>query len=390
MRPGTPGFIGERLREAREARGLTQISLSEILGVSNRAISQYENGTDSPHPEIMQKIPGVLNMPFQFFFRPIADHEIGNSTIFYRSMSSATAMARSRAERKFGWIKKVVDYLQDFVELPRVKFPNFNYPNDPLSISREDIEIAASELRKYWGLGDGPISNVVYLLENNGVVLSRISLYAETLDAFSNWREYNDRPYIVLGSDKMSAARSRFDAAHELGHMVLHRHAGDVVLRNTPKFKEMELQANRFASALLLPSTSFANDFIVPTLDALLTLKSKWNVSIAAMLIRARDLDLINPEQESRLWRYYARRGYKKREPLDDQVSIEEPELLRQSITLLIEDKIQTPAQILSELQLGLFDIEEFAGLSSGYLSDRPVVRRLLDSKVIPFRKPEK
>jgi transcriptional regulator with XRE-family HTH domain len=70
MRPGTPQFIGERLREAREARCLTQITLSEMLGVSNRAVSQYEKGTASPHPDIMAKIPKILNFPPQFFFTP--------------------------------------------------------------------------------------------------------------------------------------------------------------------------------------------------------------------------------------------------------------------------------------------------------------------------------
>lgn len=388
MRPGTPGFVGERLREAREARGLTQISLGEMLGVTNRAISQYENGTGSPHPEIMQKIPEVLNIPLQFFLTPITEEETTNGPIFYRSMSSATATARTRAERKFGWLKRIVDFLQDFVEFPKVNFPDYNFSNDPLKITKRDIEESASELRKYWGLGDGPISNVVYLLENNGAIVSRINLYADTLDAFSNWRYVENRPYIILGSDKESAARSRFDAAHELGHIILHRHIDSGILRNSPKFKEIELQAAKFAGAFLLPSTSFADDFLTPTLDALLVLKSKWNVSIGAMLVRAQELNLINSERASRLWRYYARRGYKKGEPLDDKVKPEEPELLRQALTVIIENKIQTKAQVISRLCLGQLDIEELTGLTPGYLSDKPKVKTL--PKVVPFRKPDK
>ena len=75
MRLGTPQFIGERLREAREARGMTQITLGELLGITNRAISQYEKGLASPHPEVMKNIPDKLNLPAQFFFTPLPPQE---------------------------------------------------------------------------------------------------------------------------------------------------------------------------------------------------------------------------------------------------------------------------------------------------------------------------
>lgn len=385
MRAGTAGFIGQRLRDAREARGLTQISLSEMLGISNRAVSQYEKDLGSPHPDIMQKIPNILNIPLSYFLTPINANEDINNTVFYRSMASATVMARARGENKYKWLMMIANYLKEYIEFPKLSFPNFHFPNDPLEITQDDIEESASRLRKFWGLGDGPISNVTYLLENNGAFVSRMSLGADTLDAFSNWNDYDDRPYIILSPDKWSAARSRLDAAHELGHMILHRNVSKDILRNTPKFKVMETQAFKFAGAFLLPAMSFSEDFIIPTLDSLITLKNKLNVSIGAMLMRAKDLELIDSEQSSRLWRYYARRGYKTKEPLDDIIEPEKPELLKQAMMVLVENNIQSRAQILSQVSLNEMDIEEITSLPSGFFDCTPRVKTL--SNVIPINK---
>jgi Zn-dependent peptidase ImmA (M78 family) len=137
-------------------------------------------------------------------------------------------------------------------------------------------------------MGDGPIGNMVYLLENKGCIVSRVLLDADNLDAFSQWRFQEGRPYVVLGADKEAAARSRFDAAHELGHLVLHPNLDSVVLRKTAEFALLEAQAHKFAGAFLLPEARFCSEFRVPTLDALRMMKQKWKVSIGSMLMRAR------------------------------------------------------------------------------------------------------
>src|SRR5215212_8094956 len=111
MRPGTPGFVGARLREGREARGLTATALSEILDVTRQSVSQYENEQQTPRPEVMQKIEQVLNLPPAFFSRPVVG-EPGERKIFYRSMSSATKHARARMDRRYDWLREITDYLQ--------------------------------------------------------------------------------------------------------------------------------------------------------------------------------------------------------------------------------------------------------------------------------------
>jgi Zn-dependent peptidase ImmA (M78 family)/transcriptional regulator with XRE-family HTH domain len=372
MRLGTPQFIGERLREAREARGMTQITLGELLGVSNRAISQYEKGVVSPHPEVMKNIPDKLNLPAQFFFTPLPPEE-QETTLFWRSQASTTVAARVRSKWKYQWLKeKITGYLNRFVEFPSVNFPDLQCPKDPFKIQEQDIEIVASSLRKFWGLGDGIISNTIYLLENNGAIVTKMHIGVETIDAFSNWRLLEDRPYIILGLDKGSASRSRLDVAHELGHMVLHRNIDKDDFKKPHIFKLVEEQAFKFAGAFLMPSYSFASDFSGPSLSALQSLKLRWKVAMSAMLIRARDLRLISEDQENNLWRSYGRKGYRRREPLDDEIPQEDPAILQQTFRMLIENNIQTKEQICSSIPLSQTDIEELVCLPKEFLSNKP------------------
>ncbi len=374
MRPGTPGFVGARLREGREARGLTAIALSEILGVSRQAVSQYENGQQTPRPEVMLKIEQVLGLPPDFFSRPVADLP-QERRIFYRSMSSATKAARIRVERRYDWLSSIADYLQRYVTFPPVSFPRFDVADDPRELSWENIEALASDTREFWGMGEGPISNVVWLLENNGAVVARGAMGADKLDAFSEWYEWHERqhtPYVFLGADKTSGPRSRYDAAHELGHLVLHRHISRKHITHQPTFKLIEDQAHRFGSAFLLPASAFASDLPAPSLDAFRALKPTWNVSIAMMVYRAAELDLISDEHAQRLWRNRARRRWAHKEPLDDRLPIEKPRLLRRVFELLVNEGVQSRAQIRAALPYAQNDIEELAGLPPGFLEDRP------------------
>ena len=309
MKRGTPGFVGPRLREAREVRGLTAVALSEMIGVSPQAISQYESSKSSPSPEVLHGIAVTVNLPEHFFLRPARHYEGG--TIFYRSMSSATKSARARAERRFAWLRDIVRYLSEYVELPESNFPNLNLPADPLHLSDEEIEDAATEVRHYWGLRDGPIANMVLLLENQGAVIARDQLGADTLDGLSEFVADDQRPYIIVGTDKGSPARWRFDAAHELAHVVLHAGVDTNRFSRPEHFKRIEEQAHRFAGAFLLPAAPFGEDLFAANLDALQAIKPKWKTSIGMMITRARQLGFISDDATKRLWINASRRGWR-------------------------------------------------------------------------------
>jgi Zn-dependent peptidase ImmA (M78 family)/DNA-binding XRE family transcriptional regulator len=376
MRSGTPGFSGSRLREAREARSLSAISLSEVANVSAQAIYQYENNRRSPSQDVLDRIAAATNLPPTFFL--LSDREESNAPIFYRSMSTATKGARNRAQHRFAWLQDIVDYLTEFVALPEVNFPTFELPSDPMLLSDSEIEQAAEETRRYWRMGDGPIANMVLLLENQGAIIARDRLGADTLDGLSQVDAREGRPSVVIGTDKGSPARWRFDAAHELAHIVLHSHVSRETLNRLEMHKKIEEQAHRYARAFLLPLAPFGDDLFGVSLDAFRSLKPKWNVSIAAMIFRARDARLLSEETERKLRIGISRHKWGVKEPYDDTTEIEEPRLLRRSFELILAHD-QTPTDITARICLAEPDIEALSGLPSDYLANYSRVALLPD-----------
>lgn len=346
MKTGIPGFYGARLRQAREAMGLSVTSLASLVGVSKQAISQYERGADSPGPQVFDTLRSVLKQEAQFFLkRPSELFE--NDTCFYRSMASATKTARAKAEVWQLWVREITSYISDYVEFPATNFPDVpDLPIEANMLGMEQIEIISSDVREFWKLGDGPIADLVSTSENNGALVVRHGMDADTLDALSQWLRPEGFPLIVLNAEKNVAVRSRLDLAHELGHMILHRHLRASQLKRPELFRLIEEQAFRFGGALLLPEHSFLEDLYSLSLDGLLALKHKWKVSVAMMIERLRNLGTVTEEQYRRLRINYSARQWNRGEPYDEEIAVEEPGLILKALRLMIHDKIQTIDQI--------------------------------------------
>jgi Zn-dependent peptidase ImmA (M78 family)/DNA-binding XRE family transcriptional regulator len=370
MKPGTPGFVGERLRAAREARGImTAAGLAEMIGVSRAAVSQYECGEQTPSPAVMRQISETLNLPSHHFTRAAPQSD---ATRFFRSMASATKAVRVRADRKCDWLREIVACLKAHLKFPVADFPQFHLPADPLKITDEMIEDAATKLRRHWGLGDGPISNMAWLLENKGAVVVRLDLESDKLDAFSKWHAGDGSPYVILGTNKGTAPRMQFNAGHELAHMILHRDVAERTLNNPVIFKEVERQANRFSGAFLLPADTFLRDIFSLSLDGMRAAKPRWKVAIAAMVHRAHDLGAIREQDAKGMWIQLARRGWKRKEPYDDSIIVEAPRFLRRCFSTLIEKNRIRPEEFPVLMAIGSADVEELANLPRGYLSAPP------------------
>jgi len=369
MTVGTPGFVGERLTEARQAFGLTKVALAEMLGVSSAAVSQYENGPQSPRSDVMERLCEKLGFPRAFFLRPsINDDE---SPVFWRSNASATQMARERSTPRLRWLKEIRSYHDEFFDFPKLALPTFAVPEDFRDLTSRQIDGFAQQCREWWGFGLGPIPDLLLELENSGVITARVNVAADTLDAFSQWSSFVGAPYIVLGRDKASAVRSRFDAAHELAHVLLHRRVDRKRVNSKTDWKILEQQAHRFAAAFLLPAKSFVDELWAPTLDAMLSRKERWKVSIAMMIVRCEHLGLINQDQTRRLWINYNRRGWRGEEPLDKVLKFEEPRVLRRSFEALVDEGLKTKEQIVEDLSLPQREIEELGALPLGYFSGK-------------------
>jgi Zn-dependent peptidase ImmA (M78 family) len=148
---------------------------------------------------------------------------------------------------------------------------------------------------------------MVHLLESKGVRVFSLSIESREVDAFSMW--HGDVPFIFLNTQK-SAERSRFDAAHELGHLVLHRHA-------SPSGRDAEREADRFASAFLMPRRSIvAQAPRFPTIAKLVELKRYWKVSLVSLVYRLHELGLMNDWNHRTLIAEIGRRGFRTNEPM--------------------------------------------------------------------------
>lgn len=370
MPVGVEGFQKERLLQARKARGLTAISLADLAGLGQATISQYEKGIQKPRQENLDKLAELLNVPPSFFLRPVSIDE--PNRLFYRSMSAATKASRDRAEARYEWALEVMDYLLEFFDFPALNLPELDMPDDHRDIHPRQIEFFAEQLRAHWRLGDGPVTNMVRTLESNGIAVWRTPFEARTLDAFSEYRL--PHPLIVLSSDKQNYYRSRFDAAHELGHLVLHRNIDQSLLRKSSDFKFIESQAHRFAGAFLLPAIAYSNEVWSPTIDAFRALKPRWNASIGFQIRRCHDLDIVDEQQSKRLWINLSRRGWRKQEPLDETMDAEKPNLIRRSIEMLVGEGVKTKEQVSADLCLAASDIEKLGELSPGFLGGQPDV----------------
>lgn len=386
---GVKAFNGERLTQARNARGLTAVCLADMVDVSPATISLYEKGTRKPRQALLDRLSCVLNVRAEFFLRAIP-MERPSSRVFFRSMSAATKSARARVTARYEWMLELVGYLLEFFDFPDTHLPAVDLPADFRRIDADTVETVADHVRQEWALGAGPVGNVVRALESNGVIAWRTAFEAATLDAFSECRV--PHPVIVLASDKDSYYRSRLDAAHELGHLLLHRAVDSKSLSRAQDFKLLEIQANRFASAFLMPALSYSNELSSVSLDTFRSLKSKWNVSVAAQIARSRQLDLVNDSQARRLWINLSRRGWRRKEPMDDSTPPEEPGLVARSVRMLVDSDVRTGEQIARDLGLSARELEKLAGVGIGVLSassnraPRPVLRTT-GAKVVPFNR---
>ncbi len=377
MRNGTPGFQANRLIEARESRGLTQLALAELTTRTSSTISRWENDMQSPEPDALESLANVLNLPVSYFLKPTPSH--GDAPIFFRSMASSTQSLRRRARARLRWGQDIALTLQDWVDLPAIDVPILE-ANDYRDIRNADIEKMASECRMRWGLGIGPISDVLLVLENSGICVIKEEVGSVQMDGLSSWSAVDGRAYMLIAKDKDTCVRSRMDAAHELGHLVLHRHLKEKNLVEIGAFKEIERQAFYFAGAFLLPDESFSSEVWSPSLNAFIALKERWRTSIGAMIMRCSALEMMNEEYQRRLWKHYSVRGWKKKEPLDDDLVPELPRLLSRSVKLLINERVRSRRDLMEDFRLSAADVESLVGLPRGFMNNE-------EGEIVPMPK---
>lgn len=350
-------FNAQRLILARKRRKLTARALASAIGVSPITISRLENGANEPEDETVEALAREIGFPRAFFFAEDFD-ELPAGAASFRSLSSMTAKERDAALSAGVIAYLLHDWVAERFNLPACAVPQVDEGGSP--------EEAAHIVRSSWGLGQQPISNMVRLLESKGVRVFSLSEDTKSVDAFSCWRD--EVPFAFLNTFK-SAERSRFDAAHELGHLVMHRHGAP------QDSKQAESEADRFASEFLMPSDDVLSRIRhVTDVSDLIRAKKRWGVSVAALNYRLHKLDVVRDWQNRSLNIEISRRGYRKDEP--EGLERETSALWPQVFKTLWRERV-TRDEIATQLHIPTSELDQIlAHLGSrSAASDGPAIR---------------
>lgn len=292
-------FNPSRLRLARQRLALTLTKLADQSGVSLRSLTSYESGKLVPSEESLLKLAKTLSVPPKFFDRETVE-AIPVEAASFRKLSKTTASRRDAVLASASLGVEFFALIESRFKLPAPGVPTF----DKLAPNQ------AAELVRYrWNLGDRPIPNMIHLLESKGVRVAALRHDYSDIDAFCFMRD--STPYVFLNTSR-SAERQRFDAAHELGHLVLHSEQE----MDPSTSKEREAEANQFAANFLLPrSAVLTQSMRSASLERILAARSFWKVSAMAMTHRLHELDLLSNWQYRSTCITLSEKGYRSAEP---------------------------------------------------------------------------
>lgn len=299
-------MIGDRIKRARAAAGLSQRDLADRVGVSAMAISKYERDEMTPGSEVLLAIAGALKVRTEYFFRPT---RVTVEEVDYRKHASLPKKEQARIEALVG------EQVERWVELDEILPGPWAAPFEvlgglPERISKlGEVEAAAEQVRKEWELGLDPIPNLVDTLEVHGIKVFSIDYDAgKGFDGLAF--RVADTPVLVCASD-WPGDRQRFTLAHELGHLVLKG-------RLTDKLDE-EKACHRFAGAFLVPRQKVIaalgqrRRWLEP--KELQILKHEWGFSMNGWVHRAGELRILAPSNLREMWKLFSRKGWRKKEP---------------------------------------------------------------------------
>jgi Zn-dependent peptidase ImmA (M78 family) len=347
-----------------------------MVGITGTAITRYEEDVDKPQHDRVAALAKHLNFPVEFFLKP--EWVERPNIVHWRSRVAETKYAREMTEQRMIWLAETFSFLEREVNFPVVNLPKLDLPKDFRALTPDMIERTAEDTRKHWKLRDLPIPDMSLALENAGIPVVNLEITSEKQDGFFFYSHTLARPFVGINTYQISCARSRYDAAHELGHAILHREVTLSQLRDPALNKRIEQQAHLFAGAFLFPRASFRQEVAVPTLDYFSALKKRWGMSIAAMVYRAGVLGMIDDFEKVELYKKMSRRQWRGplQEPFDDpsEMPLEKPRMLRRGVKVMIEEGYSR-ATIQAAIGLPSKEAEQILGLDKGFFQTADLVQ---------------
>jgi Zn-dependent peptidase ImmA (M78 family)/transcriptional regulator with XRE-family HTH domain len=323
---------------AREFRGLSQTKLSAQAGVTQSALAQLELGNSSAIGEgKLSRVTQALGFPDDFFYSSEPRLGFGSSSYFYRKKIT-------KASDK--------NYVSGLVNLFRIHLTTMLNqvdiePSSPLMKIHVDEDTnpaqIARRLRSAWNIPDGPIQNLTHFIEKAGIVIIESPFGTSTIDGTS--LSLNNLPHIIFINDSLPPDRFRFTLAHELGHIIMHDFPHEM----------MELEADAFASELLIPEKEFRESIAASsngkyTIAQLIKLKPYWKVAITAMMRKLLEIGRISSNEYKQMYITLAKNKLSRNEP--QPFPKESPALFKQILEVCLGDYSNAEANAESLLNL--------------------------------------
>ncbi|HEY3315306.1 MAG TPA: XRE family transcriptional regulator [Bacillota bacterium] len=297
--------VGDRIRMARKASDLSLRDLAARSRLSAQAISKYERGLNRPSSAALLRLSVALEVRPEYFYRPESRKL---SIAAHRCIPDLSPKAQGVVLEKS---REALERLIDIENLlpgsqPAESLPG-SLPEHRAEVrSVNEIEDAASALRRKCGLGSGPIANLTSTLEDFGLRV----LLIEGPPGFDACilQSQEARPVISVNSN-LPGDRQRFSMAHELGHLVL-KPVGDC---------EEEAVCHRYAGAFLAPQERVVAELgqkrMSLSLCELEMLKAKYGLSMQAWIHRAEEVGVITRSLASALLNQFRKNSWKITEP---------------------------------------------------------------------------
>ena len=296
----------ERLKQLRLAHGWSLDDLVKVMGgsVTKQSLSKYELGKSQPSPRVSELLAHAYSLKVAELW-----DSVDIDVVAYRKRAKMTQKERGRVE------STLCELLRDRVYVQRLAMPDakpaIQFHADQVQ-SLADAEAAANALRARWHLGEGPLANVVETLEDHLIHVIEMDASSDFDGVSAIARDSTQEPIAgaVVSRKSVTGERQRLSLAHELGHLVM-ASMGDA--------KQDEPLAMRFGATFLVPAQSLKQDVgtsrTVIGLAELLMLKSKWGMSIQALLYRMKDLEIISSGYFAQWFRDLGARDWRSKEP---------------------------------------------------------------------------
>lgn len=310
----------------RNEHGWSQMDLAEASGLSQGYISKVENGIIDLTGDALTAVAAALECPIDLLTDETSLQGLEVTCLHHRRRGSKiSAGTKKRIEAAANLTRISVEGILNGIELePELRLHRFD-----IDEFDGDAAQVAQTVRAAWRVPTGPIANVIQLIEAVGIIVVTRSLHTRAQDALSTWPASEGRPPIMVINEGQPGDRQRLTVAHELGHLLMHQIPND----------EQEQQANTFAAELLAPAEEIGPQLAgltVRDFPRLVMLKQEWGLSVAALIRRAKDLDLIGDRTYRTLQIKLGELGWRTHEP--GNIPVEVPQTLERVIKLHVNE----------------------------------------------------